>query len=333
MKTISKIWLWFLQFINQYLADKGLGDDAEQVTNPAPNPPIEKPVDKEPEPQPIKKLAQYLVVLEAGHYKQTAGKKGYWFTINNKKVRAEEWLVNRKQVEFIYQMFQEQNKKPDMPLTHVLVADRDWNVEKQKYNYNFDATKYHTSKGREYLGYRKNRLNEIYEANKADYKEIIFISVHHNAYDIYSGMTTREIQMYLNAHGYNLIIDGIKGSNTENAMNDYINNTVDIDTSITGLEFYYHGLGDNKLSKILANKLVTWLNIGEERLRPSPARPDTWLYKSGFYILRKTSFKTKLLLELGYMTNKEDVERMLNPQVQDIRAQSIYLAINDYLYE
>jgi hypothetical protein len=288
MKTISKIWLWFLQFINQYLADRGLGDDAEQVTNPAPNPPIEKPVDKEPEPQPIRRIAQYLVVLEAGHYSQTAGKRGYWFTINNRKVRAEEWLVNRKQVELIYQMFQEQNKKPDMRLIHVLVADRDWNVEKQKYNYNFDATKYHTSKGKEYLGYRKNRLNEIYEANKVDYKEIIFISVHHNAFT---------------------------------------------DSDIRGLEFYYHGLGDNKLSKILANKLVTWLGIGEERLRPSPARPDTWLYKSGFYILRKTGFRTKVLLELGYMTNKEDVERMLNPKVQDIRAQSIYLAINDYLYE
>ena len=61
-KQWHKVWLYLITLANNYLVGRNK-EDAEQVTEPAPTPPVEKPT----KPEPIDtRLANTLLVLDAG---------------------------------------------------------------------------------------------------------------------------------------------------------------------------------------------------------------------------------------------------------------------------
>lgn len=294
------------------------GDDAEQVTNPAPN---------------QIKLNSYgrktLIVLEAGHYRETVGKRGFWFTTkddDSKIFRIHEWNVNRRQVTALYDII----KRDYLSNLDVIVADTDWNEQTQDYEF-VSAKQYHNDKGVEKLYYRRDRLNKIYLENRKKYSNIIFLSVHHNAYNIFSGKSTLEIQKFLNSKNNSLIEDGVMGPKTRTAMNYYLQEGINDENTVSGTEVYYHGLGKNYKSKTLAQFIVAAFKRNSLHLRPYPYRPDTMIYKSGFYILRRTLFPVKILLELGYMTNRGDAWDMNDSKVIYNKAKAIYEGIKNYL--
>ena len=295
-KQWHKVWLYLITLANNYLVGRNK-EDAEQVTEPAPTPPVEKPT----KPEPIDtRLANTLLVLDAGHYKETAGKRGPKFKPEGQAI---EWVDNRVFVQSLYACIQIQNKKIQNPIIDVVVANKDWLKEEERFDLNFDASAYHNSKGRENLYYRNTRINDIYKANVNKYKRIIFISIHHNA----------------------------------------VNNP-----NVRGLELYYHGVGNNHLSKIFCNTIWKWFRIAGYQGRYTntthkdvTVRPDTWIYSkakgdsvNGFSILRNNKqYSTRILIEVEYMTNREAVVDILNTKLVNEKTKVLYNAIKEFIKE
>jgi len=87
---------------------------------------------------------------------------------------------------------------------------------------------------------------------------------------------------------------------------------------VSGLETYYYdsGLG---LARIVHNSILRSVNVRDRGVR-----------RARFYVLRKSSMPS-ILVEAGYMTGREDIAKLRNPQYQNQMAEAIARGILEYL--
>jgi N-acetylmuramoyl-L-alanine amidase len=87
---------------------------------------------------------------------------------------------------------------------------------------------------------------------------------------------------------------------------------------VSGLETYYYdsGLG---LARIVHNSILRSVNVRDRGVR-----------RARFYVLRKSSMPS-ILVEAGYMTGREDIAKLRNPQYQNQMAEAIARGVLEYL--
>ncbi len=87
---------------------------------------------------------------------------------------------------------------------------------------------------------------------------------------------------------------------------------------VSGLETYYYdsGLG---LARIVHNSILRSVNVKDRGVR-----------RARFYVLRKSSMPS-ILVETGYMTGREDIAKLRNPQYQNQMAEAIARGVLQYL--
>ncbi len=87
---------------------------------------------------------------------------------------------------------------------------------------------------------------------------------------------------------------------------------------VSGLEVYYYdsGLG---LARIVHNSILRSVNVRDRGVR-----------RARFYVLRKSSMPS-ILVETGYMTGREDIAKLRNPQYQNQMAEAIARGVLQYL--
>ncbi len=87
---------------------------------------------------------------------------------------------------------------------------------------------------------------------------------------------------------------------------------------VSGLETYYYdsGLG---LARIVHNSILKSVNVRDRGVR-----------RARFYVLRKSSMPS-ILVETGYMTGREDIAKLRNPQYQNQMAEAIARGVLQYL--
>ncbi|MBW4567977.1 MAG: N-acetylmuramoyl-L-alanine amidase [Tolypothrix carrinoi HA7290-LM1] len=87
---------------------------------------------------------------------------------------------------------------------------------------------------------------------------------------------------------------------------------------VSGLETYYYdsGLG---LARIVHNSILRSVNVRDRGVR-----------RARFYVLRKSSMPS-ILIEAGYMTGREDIAKLRNPQYQNQMAEAIARGVLQYL--
>jgi N-acetylmuramoyl-L-alanine amidase len=87
---------------------------------------------------------------------------------------------------------------------------------------------------------------------------------------------------------------------------------------VSGLETYYYdsGLG---LARIVHNSILRSVNVRDRGVR-----------RARFYVLRKSSMPS-ILVETGYMTGREDITKLKNPQYQNQMAEAIARGVLQYL--
>jgi N-acetylmuramoyl-L-alanine amidase len=87
---------------------------------------------------------------------------------------------------------------------------------------------------------------------------------------------------------------------------------------VSGLETYYYdsGLG---LARIVHNSILRSVNVRDRGVR-----------RARFYVLRKSSMPS-ILVEAGYMTGREDIAKLRNPQYQNQMAEAIARGVLQYL--
>ncbi len=87
---------------------------------------------------------------------------------------------------------------------------------------------------------------------------------------------------------------------------------------VSGLEVYYYDSGLN-LARIVQKSILQSVNIRDRGVR-----------RARFYVLRKSSMPS-ILVETGYMTGREDIAKLRNPQYQNQMAEAIARGILQYL--
>jgi N-acetylmuramoyl-L-alanine amidase len=87
---------------------------------------------------------------------------------------------------------------------------------------------------------------------------------------------------------------------------------------VSGLETYYYDSGLS-LARIVHSNILRSVNVRDRGVR-----------RARFYVLRKSSMPS-ILIEAGYMTGREDIAKLKNPQYQDQMAEAIARGILQYL--
>jgi len=87
---------------------------------------------------------------------------------------------------------------------------------------------------------------------------------------------------------------------------------------VSGLETYYYDSGLS-LARIVHSNILRSVNVRDRGVR-----------RARFYVLRKSSMPS-ILVEAGYMTGREDIAKLRNPQYQDQMAEAIARGILQYL--
>lgn len=204
-----------------------------------------------------------------------------------------------------------------------------------------------------FLSSMKNSVEAI-EDNE---KKFIVIDPGHGGIDgggmSVSGVYEKEINLsisyylktYLENCGYNVVLTrsgdydlASKGSNNRKKEDiskrvDIINNENTIlfisihcniysDESIRGAQTFYNSTYEE--NKILSNKIQNRLcNILKNTNRKEKSITDKYLIDK--------SIKTGCLIEVGFLSNKEEFKLLVNPAYQDKIAYSIYIGIMEFL--
>lgn len=204
-----------------------------------------------------------------------------------------------------------------------------------------------------FLSSMKNSVDAI-EDNE---KKFIVIDPGHGGIDgggmSASGVYEKEINLsisyylktYLENCGYNVVLTrsgdydlASKGSNNRKKEDiskrvDIINNENTIlfisihcniysDESIRGAQTFYNSTYEE--NKILSNKIQNRLcNILKNTNRKEKSITDKYLIDK--------SIKTGCLIEVGFLSNKEEFNLLVNPAYQDKIAYSIYIGIMEFL--
>jgi N-acetylmuramoyl-L-alanine amidase len=87
---------------------------------------------------------------------------------------------------------------------------------------------------------------------------------------------------------------------------------------VSGLETYYYDSGLS-LARIVHSNILRSVNVRDRGVR-----------RARFYVLRKSSMPS-ILIEAGYMTGREDIAKLRNPQYQDQMAEAIARGVLQYL--
>jgi N-acetylmuramoyl-L-alanine amidase len=87
---------------------------------------------------------------------------------------------------------------------------------------------------------------------------------------------------------------------------------------ISGLETYYFDSG-RSLAQTIHNSLLQNVNINDRRVR-----------KARFYVLRKSSMPS-VLVEIGFVTGREDAPKLANTAYQNQLAEAIVRGIMQYI--
>ena len=204
-----------------------------------------------------------------------------------------------------------------------------------------------------FLSSMKNSVDAIEENEK----KFIVIDPGHGGIDgggmSVSGVYEKEINLsisyylktYLENCGYNVVLTrsgdydlASKGSNNRKKEDiskrvDIINNENTIlfisihcniysDESIRGAQTFYNSTYEE--NKILSNKIQNRLcNILKNTNRKEKSITDKYLIDK--------SIKTGCLIEVGFLSNKEEFNLLVNPAYQDKIAYSIYIGIMEFL--
>ncbi len=97
-------------------------------------------------------------------------------------------------------------------------------------------------------------------------------------------------------------------------------NSLDDRPDVNGLETYYYDETSLKLAQIIHSSIIqNVINLKDRGLR-----------KARFYVLRKNSMPA-IVVETGYITGKEDSNRLKNPESQHKIAEAITIGILKYL--
>lgn len=204
-----------------------------------------------------------------------------------------------------------------------------------------------------FLSSMKNSVDAIEDKEK----KFIVIDPGHGGIDgggmSVSGVYEKEINLsisyylktYLENCGYNVVLTrsgdydlASKGSNNRKKEDiskrvDIINNENTIlfisihcniysDESIRGAQTFYNSTYEE--NKILSNKIQNRLcNILKNTNRKEKSITDKYLIDK--------SIKTGCLIEVGFLSNKEEFNLLVNPAYQDKIAYSIYIGIMEFL--
>ncbi|MBD2605981.1 N-acetylmuramoyl-L-alanine amidase [Scytonema hofmannii FACHB-248] len=87
---------------------------------------------------------------------------------------------------------------------------------------------------------------------------------------------------------------------------------------VSGLETYYYDSGLS-LARIVHSNILRSVNVRDRGVR-----------RARFYVLRKSSMPS-ILIEAGYMTGREDIAKLRNPQYQEQMAEAIARGVLQYL--
>lgn len=87
---------------------------------------------------------------------------------------------------------------------------------------------------------------------------------------------------------------------------------------ISGIETYYHQTG-KELAQVLHRNIVQ-----------ATGAPDRWVRQARFYVLRHTRMPS-VLLELGFVTGREDAPRLASSEYRQVLAEAIARGILQYL--
>ncbi len=87
---------------------------------------------------------------------------------------------------------------------------------------------------------------------------------------------------------------------------------------VNGLEVYYYDSGLD-LARVVHSRILQNVNVRDRGIR-----------RARFYVLRKSSMPS-ILVETGYMTGREDMAKLKNPQYQNQMAEGIARGILQYL--
>jgi N-acetylmuramoyl-L-alanine amidase len=87
---------------------------------------------------------------------------------------------------------------------------------------------------------------------------------------------------------------------------------------VSGLETYYYDSGLS-LARIVHSNILRSVNVRDRGVR-----------RARFYVLRKSSMPS-ILIEAGYMTGREDIAKLKNPQYQNQMAEAIARGVLQYL--
>jgi N-acetylmuramoyl-L-alanine amidase len=91
---------------------------------------------------------------------------------------------------------------------------------------------------------------------------------------------------------------------------------------ISGLEtYYYSSAGGLRLARTIHNSILQSVDIKDRGVRTAR-----------FYVLRKTSMPS-VLIEVGFVTGREDAAKLSNPDYQSQMAQAIARGILQYLQQ
>ena len=87
---------------------------------------------------------------------------------------------------------------------------------------------------------------------------------------------------------------------------------------VSGLEVYYYDSGLN-LARIVQHSILQSVNVRDRGVR-----------RARFYVLRKSSMPS-ILVEAGYMSGREDIAKLRNPEYQNQMAEAIARGVLQYL--
>ena len=89
---------------------------------------------------------------------------------------------------------------------------------------------------------------------------------------------------------------------------------------INGLETYYYSNGQ-RLAQTIHNSILQGVDVGNRGVR-----------NARFYVLRRTSMPS-VLVEVGFVTGREDAAKLSSPAYQSQMAQAIARGILQYLQQ
>jgi N-acetylmuramoyl-L-alanine amidase len=96
-------------------------------------------------------------------------------------------------------------------------------------------------------------------------------------------------------------------------------NAVISNPKMAGLQTYYHSTGGYKLANVMHHQLINDVKM-----------PDGKVRKANFYVCKNTKAPS-ILVEMGFMTNKDELKKLASDNYQDELAKSITKGIIEYL--